>query len=90
MDHRRVWESLALPAWTTQPRTVDDRGIAPSDVGGPAIVKRGTTAVSWLEVAPPRHQGYVVVENGQATAINLEIHKLVPAPMNTPRRIPRP
>jgi len=67
-----------------------DRGVAPSDVGGPAIVNRESTAVSWLEVALLRLQGYVVVENGHAAAINFETHKLVPAPLNTPRRIPRP
>ncbi len=67
-------EYLALPAWKTPPRTVDDWVVALSESGGPVILSRESSTVTWLEVAPIRLRGYVVIENGHAAAINFELH----------------
>jgi hypothetical protein len=66
-------EYLALPAWKTPATTVDAWVVQLSQSGGPVIVARESSTVSWLEVAPLRLRGYVVIENGHATAINFEI-----------------
>jgi hypothetical protein len=73
-------EYLALPAWKTPPRAVDDWVVALSESGGPVIVSRESSTVCWLEVAPLRLRGYVVIENGQAAAINFELHDSDPDP----------
>ncbi|WP_435006882.1 hypothetical protein P12x_004335 [Tundrisphaera lichenicola] len=69
-------EYLALPAWKAPPTTVDAWVVSLSETGGPVIVSRESASVTWLEIAPLRLRGYVVVENGLATAINFELHAL--------------
>ena len=73
-------EYLALPAWKTPPTTVDAWVDALSKTAGPVIVSRESSTVTWLEVAPLRLRGYVVIENEHASAINFELHDLDPDP----------
>ncbi len=67
-------EYLALPAWNTPETTVDAWVVALSESAGPVIVSREGPGVAWLEVAPMRLRGYVVIEGGHAAAINFEVH----------------
>ena len=73
-------EYLALPGWKTPPRTVDDWVASLSETGGPVIVTRESSSTAWIEVAPLRLRGYVVIENGNAAAINFELHDPDPGP----------
>ena len=73
-------EYLALPDWKTPSTPVDDWVVALSETAGPVIVSRESSTVTWVEVAPLRLRGYVVVENENASAINFEIHGLDPEP----------
>jgi hypothetical protein len=73
-------EYLALPAWDTPETTVDAWVAQLSETGGPVIVSREPPEAVWLEVAPLRLRGYVVLENGHAAAINFELHALDPGP----------
>lgn len=73
-------EYLALPGWQTPPRTVEDWAARLSESGGPVIVSRESSTVSWLEVAPLRLRGYAVIENGHVTAINFELRDPDPGP----------
>ena len=73
-------EYLALPAWQTPPTTVDAWVARLSEAGGPAIVSRESSTVAWLEIAPLRLRGYVVIENGHAAAINFELTAPDPGP----------
>jgi hypothetical protein len=72
-------EYLALPAWNTPPTSVDS-WVAELSEAAPVIVTRESSTVTWLEMAPLRLRAYVVVESGNATAINFELHALDPAP----------
>jgi hypothetical protein len=73
-------EYLALPAWNTPPTSVDSWVAELSETAGPVIVSRESSTVTWLEVAPLRLKGYVVVENEHASAINFEVHAMDPLP----------
>jgi hypothetical protein len=73
-------EYLALPAWKTPPTSVDAWVVQLSETGGPVIVSRESPTVAWLEVAPLRLRGYVVIENGHAAAINFELTAHDPDP----------
>ena len=73
-------EYLALPAWKTSPTSLDAWVVQLSETGGPVIVSRESSTVVWLEVAPLQLRGYVVIENGNASAINFELHALDPGP----------
>ncbi len=73
-------EYLALPAWNTPETTVDAWVVALSEAAGPVIVSREGPSAAWLEVAPLRLRGYVVIEGGQAAAINFELHGLDQGP----------
>jgi hypothetical protein len=76
----RMLEYLAIPAWDTPETTVDAWVARLSETAGPVIVRRESSTVTWLEVAPLRLRGYVVVENENASAINFELHDLDPVP----------
>ncbi len=67
-------EYLALPAWNTPPTTVDAWVVGLAEAGGPVVVRRESPTVAWLEAAPLRLRGYVMIEDGHATAINFEVH----------------
>jgi hypothetical protein len=73
-------EYLALPAWNTPPTRVDAWVAQLSEAGGPVVLTREGSSVAWLEVAPLRLRGYVVMENGHAAAINFELHSQDPEP----------
>ena len=77
---RTMLEYLALPAWNTLETTVEAWVAQLSEAGGPVIVSRESSTVAWLEVAPLRLRGYVVLENGHASAINFELHAGDPGP----------
>jgi hypothetical protein len=72
-------EYLALPAWNTPPTPVES-WVAELSEAAPVIVTRESSTVTWLEIAPLRLKAYVVVENGNASAINFEVHALDPTP----------
>ncbi len=73
-------EYLSLPSHGTGPTSVDSWVAQLSEVAGPVIVSRESSTVTWLEVAPMRLRGYVMIENGYASAINFELASLDPAP----------
>ena len=73
-------EYLAIPAWKTPPTPLDAWVAQLSESGGPVVVSRESSSVAWLEVAPLRLRGYVVIENGHAAAINFELHDPDPGP----------
>jgi hypothetical protein len=73
-------EYLALPAWKTPPTSLEAWIAQLSETAGPVIVSRESSTATWLEVAPLRLRGYAVIENGNASAINFELHALDPAP----------
>jgi hypothetical protein len=73
-------EYLAIPAWKTPPTPLDAWVERLTEFAGPVIVRRESSTVAWLEVAPLRVRGYVVIENGHASAINFELSDLDPEP----------
>ena len=73
-------EYLALPAWKTPPTSLDAWVVQLSETAGPVIVSRESPTIAWLEVAPLRLRAYVVIENGDAAAINFELNAPDPAP----------
>jgi hypothetical protein len=73
-------EYLAIPAWNTQPTPISTWVERLSEVAGPVIMTRESSTVAWLEVAPLRLRGYVLIENGNASAINFELHDSDPKP----------
>ena len=73
-------EYLALPAWETPPVKVADWVAGLSVAGGPVVVSRESSDVSWLEVAALRLRGYAVIEDGQVAAINFELRDPDPGP----------
>ena len=74
-------EYLAIPAWQTPPTPIDAWvGRLAEASGAPVGLTREGSGVAWLELAPLRVRGYVQVENGQAAAINFELHALDPGP----------
>jgi len=73
-------EYLALPAWETPPRTLDEWVAGLSEAAGPATLKRESPTVAWLEVASLKLRGYVVIEDGHPTAINFELRDPDPGP----------
>jgi hypothetical protein len=72
-------EYLALPAWNTPPTSVESWVTELSETG-PVIVSRESSTVTWLEVEALRLKAYVVVESGNASAINFELHAADPVP----------
>jgi hypothetical protein len=66
-------ELLALPAWNAPPRTLDDWQAGLAGAGRPPVVVRESSAASWLELAPLRLRGYVVMEGPHVAAINFEL-----------------
>jgi hypothetical protein len=66
-------ELLAIPEWRTTATTVEDWVEQLSSLGGPVVVTRESTGVSWLEVASLRMRGYAVTEGTRVEAINFEI-----------------
>src|SRR5436190_384074 len=67
-------ELLALPAWDSPPRSLDDWAAGLTALGHPPEVAHESPGVAWLEVAPLRLRGYAVIEGGHVTAINFELH----------------
>lgn len=72
-------ELLALPEWDTPHRTIDDWMAALTALGHRPSLERESPGVAWLEVAPLRLRGYVVIESGHVAAINFELNDPDPA-----------
>ena len=66
-------EYLAIPAWDTPPKSLDDWVGGIAEAGGAATVRRESSTVCWLLAPTLDMEGYVVVESGHPTAINFEI-----------------
>lgn len=66
-------ERLALPAWDTPPRPLDDWVAQLVAQGQPAVLARESSSVAWLEIAPLRLRGYAVLEGPHVTAIHFEL-----------------
>jgi hypothetical protein len=74
-------EYLAIPAWQTPPTSLDAWVASLTEASGsPVVVTREGSSVAWLDLGPVRVRGYVQMENGQAAAINFELHALDPEP----------
>lgn len=67
-------EFLAIPAFNTRPTSVDDWAARLAEFAGPVAVDRDSPSAAWLEVGSLRLRGYVLIENGHATAVNFEVH----------------
>src|SRR5205807_2362223 len=70
-------ELLAVPEWNTPPRTLEDWSAALPE---PSAIVREPDGSVWIEVASRRMRGYVLIEGGQVSAINFELHDRDPAP----------
>ena len=66
-------EYLALPAWDTPPRTIDEWISALAEAGGSASLHRESSTVWWLRSPDLDSEGYAVIESGYPTAINFEL-----------------
>jgi hypothetical protein len=73
-------ELLALPAWNSPPRTLDDWVTGLAGSGHTPVVERVSGSASWLEVAPLRLRGYAVLEGAHVEAINFELADPDPGP----------
>jgi len=71
-------ERLALPAWSTPPRPLDDWTGRLAATGQKVTVDRESPGSAWVEVAALRLRGYAVIEGGHVAAINFELHDLDP------------
>jgi hypothetical protein len=80
MTKRPIIELLALPAWQSPPRTLEDWVAGLSANAGPVVVTRESTGVAWVEIGSHRVRGYVVLEGGHVEAINFELSAPDPAP----------
>lgn len=72
-------ELLALPAWNTPPRSLDDWSAALAGLGYPPKSAREDADEVWLEVPALRLRGLAVLEGPHVTAINFELHDPDPA-----------
>ena len=66
-------EYLAIPAWNTPTRSIDDWIGALAEAGAPATLRRESSTVWWVLAPALEAEGYVVVESGHPSAINFEL-----------------
>ena len=66
-------EYLALPAWNTPARSIDDWVAALGEAGGAASTRRESSSVCWLLVPSLDVEGYALIEEGHPSAINFEL-----------------
>ena len=66
-------EYLALPAWDTPARSIDEWISSLAEAGGPARLRRESSTVWWLLAPELDLEGYVLVESGHPSAINFEL-----------------
>lgn len=72
-------ELLALPAWNSPPRSLEDWKRALTEQGLAAAVSR-TDDQTWLEVGSLGLRGFVCIEGNQIVAINFELRAADPEP----------
>ncbi len=73
-------ELLAIPAWNTPPKTVEDWTEALQSQGAVVTLERESPAAVWLEVGALRFRGYALCEGRKLEAINFELADPDPAP----------
>src|SRR5262245_60521769 len=74
-------ELLALPAWRTPPRTLEEWTTQLGEqAGGRVAGHREPATESWLELSTRRLRGYAVLEGPHVEAINFELSDPDPAP----------
>ncbi len=66
-------EYLALPAWKTPPRSIDDWVAGMAEAGGSATIRRESSTVCWLLSPTLNLEGYALIEEGHPSAINFEL-----------------
>lgn len=66
-------ERLAVPQWNAPGRTLDDWVAEFHRQGHPARIVPEPPEAAWLEIAPLRLRGYVVLEGRNVSAINFEL-----------------
>jgi hypothetical protein len=67
-------EYLAIPAWNARPVSLDAWVARLDELGGPVVVTREGSSGAWVEVASLRLRGYVLLQNGKASAVNFELN----------------
>lgn len=72
-------ELLALPAWNSPPKSLDDWRAALADQGQVATI-RVDSGETWLVLDALRVRGYVSFDAGHVEAINFELHDPDPEP----------
>ena len=66
-------EYLALPAWNTPPRSINDWVEGISEAGGTATLRHESSSVCRLLSPALDLEGYALIESGHPSAINFEL-----------------
>lgn len=66
-------EYLAIPAWSTPPRSLDDWKSRLASLGHPATSRPEPPEGTWLDIPSLRLRGLAVVEDGKLSAIYFEL-----------------
>lgn len=66
-------ELLAVPAWKTPPRSLDDWVAQLRESAGPVAVKPDPPGASWIVVGSLGLRGYALIEGGGVEAIQFEL-----------------
>jgi len=66
-------EYLALPAWNTPARSMDDWVEAITEAGASTSIRRESSTVWWLLSPALALEGYALIESGHPSAINFEL-----------------
>ena len=72
-------EYLALPAWNTPARKMDEWVEAITEAGGAASIRRESATVWWLLSPALAVEGYALIESGHPSAINFELKAADPS-----------
>ena len=72
-------EYLALPAWNTPARSIDEWVAALAEAGGAASTRRESSSVCWILAPSLDVEGYALIEEGHPSAINFELKATDPA-----------
>ena len=72
-------EYLALPAWNTPARSIDEWVAALAEAGGPATTRRESSTVCWVLAPSIDVEGYALIEEGHPSAINFELNAADPS-----------
>jgi len=72
-------ELLAVPAWNTPPRSLDDWRDALVAEGHAAVIRRDG-GETWIELGELDLRGFVALDGEHVEAINFELHAPDPSP----------